>query len=75
MLIHVFYEFNINRTLPTNPITEGADAGWGLALASKEKTARVTFIISGILSLMRYVSRGGELTDMGMKLTRFLREM
>jgi len=35
VLMHVFYEIILNRTLPTNPTTEGADAGWGLALASK----------------------------------------
>ncbi len=44
--MHLFYEIILNRTLPTNPTTEGADAGWGLALASKEKTARVEFIMT-----------------------------
>jgi len=55
--MHVFYEIILTRTLPTNPITEGADAGLSLALALKEKTARVTFIIGGILSSLRYMSR------------------
>jgi len=51
--MHVFYEIILNRTLPTNPTTEGADAGWGLALASKMGDAWVEFIISGILPSLR----------------------
>jgi len=51
--MHVFYENYLNQTLPTNPITEGADAGWGLAFASKERNAGVEIIISGILPLPR----------------------
>jgi hypothetical protein len=52
---HVFYKINLNQALPTNPITEGADAGWGFALASKEKYA--WGIISGILPLRENMSR------------------
>jgi len=44
--MHLFYEIILNRTLPTNPTTEGADMGWGLALASKRKTTKVEFIMA-----------------------------
>ncbi|HIE24614.1 MAG TPA: hypothetical protein EYP74_01295 [Anaerolineales bacterium] len=44
--MHVFYEIILNRTLPTNPITEGADMGWGLALASEEKKVGIDFIMT-----------------------------
>jgi hypothetical protein len=39
----LFYEFT-QFQMPTNPSTEGADAGWGLALASRLKKESSEFI-------------------------------
>ncbi|OQY28133.1 MAG: hypothetical protein B6I38_09505 [Anaerolineaceae bacterium 4572_5.1] len=54
--MHLFYKINPNQILPTDPITEGADAGWGLALASKTRDVWDVFITEGILSLSRHMS-------------------